>query len=150
MAGPVVATTSVAHPSPHRERVSNAALFFGLGAAPAAWSLQVILDYALASHACFPSAVPRLGGLQGWDGIWWVLLAINIVAILIAAAAALVSYRSLRATRGERPGGGSGLMEAGEGRSRFLAVWGMLTSLGFMLTIAFDTIAILGVPLCGQ
>ena len=40
------------------------------------------------------------------------------------------------------------LLEAGEGRTRFLAVCGLMSALGFAAAILFNTIAVLTVPPC--
>lgn len=137
------------HPSPHRERVGLVATFFGLWAAPAAWAGQLILDYGLTSYSCYPRDFPRTHVIAGWGGIWWGLLAINIAAIIGAAAGTLVSYRDWQATRNEHPGHAGHVLEAGIGRSRFLALLGIMTSLGFLAAIVFDLVVLLVVPLCG-
>ncbi len=136
------------HPSPHRDRVGLVPLFFGLWAAPAVWVGQLIVDYGLASYSCYPRYVPRNHVIAGWGGIWWGLLAINIVSILAAAAGAAVSYRSWTATRHENAGHTGHVMETGVGRTRFLALLGLLTSCGFAAAIVFDLIVLLVVPLC--
>ncbi len=136
------------HPSPHRDRVGLVPLFFGLWAAPAAWSGQIIVNYALASYVCYPRYAPQQQVIAGWGGIWWGLLAINIVAILAAAAGAAVASRSWLATRHEHPGHTGHVLETGVGRSRFLALLGILTSVGFLVAVAFDTVVLFVVPLC--
>jgi hypothetical protein len=47
-------------------------------------------------------------------------------------------------------GGSHHLVEVGEGRSRFLAVCGMVTAGGFFIAIAFNTLSVLLVPLCAR
>lgn len=140
--------SAASHPSPHRDRVGLVPLFVGLWAAPAAWSGQLIVNYALASYACYPRYVPQHHVIAGWGGIWWGLLAINIAAILVAAAGAAVALRSWFATRHEHPGHVGHVLETGMGRSRFLALLGILTSVGFLVAVVFDTIVLLVVPLC--
>jgi hypothetical protein len=136
------------HPSPHRHRVSLATLMFGLFGGPLAWLFQLIVNFALASHTCFPSSMPRTSAVPGWGGIWPVLLLVNVAAIVVAATAAGFSYRGWDATSEEHPGATSHLVEAGEGRTRFLALCGVIASLGFLGATAFDTIALLIVPQC--
>jgi hypothetical protein len=41
------------------------------------------------------------------------------------------------------------LIDVGEGRTRFMAMWGMLFSSGFLIAILFTTIASVMVPSCG-
>ena len=40
------------------------------------------------------------------------------------------------------------MMDAGEGRTRFLAIWGIWIGLVFMLAIAFNTISVFWAGLC--
>ncbi|MDQ2802823.1 MAG: hypothetical protein M3Y41_09110, partial [Pseudomonadota bacterium] len=61
---------------------------------------------------------------------------------------AAVAWRIWRETRGERPGKTASLLEVGEGRTRFLALVGILMGLGFAIAIVFDTVVLLVVPLC--
>ncbi len=42
----------VGHPAPHRARLSLLILGIGVFGAPAAWILQMLLSYGLASHSC--------------------------------------------------------------------------------------------------
>lgn len=141
---------SAHHPAPHRERVSRALLFIGLGVAPLAWALQLILNYGLASHACFPRRYLREEVISGWDWTWTALLVINLVALVIGAVGFFLSLRNWRRTREEGSGQFGALIEAGEGRTRFLSVWGLWAAIWFLLGIAFNTIALVGVPLCAS
>jgi hypothetical protein len=141
------AQISTGHPAPHRHKVSLFALGFGLAAAPLAWAAQTVFGYALSSHACFPGATPRAAPL--FAGAEQIAVAMNLIAIVVAAVAAATAYRSWRATRDEDDGRASRLVEVGEGRTRFLALWGMLTSAGFLVAMIFASLAILLVPLCG-
>jgi hypothetical protein len=136
------------HPSPHRGRVGLGALLFGLFGGPAAWAVQVIVNYALASHSCFLGSIPRSGAPPGWTATWLALLLINIAALAVALAAAEMSRRQWRATRSEQPGSSDTLLQVGEGRTRFLAMCGMIFNLGFLVAIVSDTVAILVVPGC--
>jgi hypothetical protein len=136
------------HPSPHRGHVATASSVFVQLGGPLAWAAQFTVGYGLASHACFPHAAPLNHLLHGWEHIAVTLLAINAVALLVAASAAAVSWRNWRVTRAEHHGHYGQLLEIGEGRSRFLAVCGMMTSLGFLAAIAFNTLTLLTVPPC--
>lgn len=136
------------HPSPHRERVGLVALFFGLLVPVVAWGLQELLSYGLASHACFPSDTPLGEALNGWGGLKTFLIIIDVAAILLAIAAIAVSFRNWRVTREEASGSSGEVVEAGEGRTRFLSLWGILVGGGFLLGMIFNTIAFAVVPLC--
>jgi hypothetical protein len=138
----------VEHPAPHRARVGLAALLFGIAAAPAAWDAQLMLSVALSGHACYPRE--RLLAAPLWSGLWSILLAISVGGIGIALAGGVVALRSWRRTRAERPGSGHHLLESGDGRTRFMAMCGLLTSAVFLLALIFGTAALFVVPLCGQ
>jgi hypothetical protein len=112
--------------------------------APAAWSLQHLALYATASGACSGQFQAASGGAQHW--LSWVLPLINLGALLIAGLATALAARILRRTRHEY--GSGGMMDAGEGRTRFLAIWGIWLGVVFMLAIAFNTISAFWVGLC--
>jgi hypothetical protein len=137
-----------AHPAPHRGRVGALALAFATMAAPLAWSVHLLMSYAIASHACFPGDMQRLAPPADSVWLWSLLVAIDLITIAIAFAAALVAYRIWRSTRHESPGPAGTLIEVGEGRTRFLSIWGMLISAGFLVAIVFDLIGVWVLPSC--
>jgi hypothetical protein len=136
------------HPSLHRDQVSVPLLLLGVFAGPVAWGLQLVTNFALASHSCFPSDVPRTSILPGWQWSSPAILAINIAAAVLSLAGAAISYRHWQAVRHEHHGSVRQAVEAGEGRTRFLAIWGVMTGLGFFVAIIFNTIGFLMVPQC--
>lgn len=129
--------------SPTARRVAGPTLLLAaLAAGPGAWAIQLVVDYGLASHACFPGAVPlRQSPPGGWTGEAAVLLALNLACLALAAAGAAVSLRALRRA-GPRPEG------AEPRRTRFLAYCGLLSGVGFSLAVLFDTVVVLAVPGC--
>jgi hypothetical protein len=141
---------AVSHPAPHRGRAEASALAFGLAAAPLAWVLQLVIGYGVASHVCFPADNPVTGVPPDLDTVWWVLLAVELIAGVIALAGAATAYGSWRATREEASGEAHHMIEAGEGRTRFLALWGLMTSFGFLGAIVFSLVGLFAVPLCGS
>ena len=134
-----------AAPSQHRHRVGLAALGFGLCGGPLAWAIQLNVNYALVSHACFPAVAPRVWPLSGWEGLSTVMLVINVVALVIALAALGVSWWAWRATRVEQRGGSG---QEGEGRSHFLAACGSMAAAGFFVATVFTTATLIWVPQC--
>jgi hypothetical protein len=118
-------------------------------AAPFAWAAQLVINYALASHACFPGGSPLRSVASGWGAVWSVLFLIELLTLAIALAGAAAAHRSWRATREESHGDTEDMMEAGHGRTRFLSLWGLMTSLGFSVAIGFSLIGLFAVPLCG-
>jgi hypothetical protein len=137
------------HPAPARGRVSDALLWIGLFAAPALWSVQQILGYAVLAHRCFPSTVPLDGGSPG--GSWVLALVVTIVAVIVSLAAGGASLRTWRRSSAERAAGHeeASLLEIGEGRTRFMAYGGLLLSGMFLIAVIFSGISLLVLPHCG-
>jgi hypothetical protein len=135
-----------AHPAPAGHTVALGALWFGLFGAPIVWSLQLMLGYGLVAYACFPGseprAVPMFGGLRSMVAL------VSVVALAVALAAGATAWRSWRATRREHPGDQEALLEVGEGRTRFMALAGMLVSGLFVLGVIMNTIPLFIMPLC--
>jgi hypothetical protein len=140
------ATTS--DPSPQRARVGLAILLFGLFGAPGAWFVQLVASYAVASRACFPHMLPYHNVPQAWSEIWYGLLAINIAALCAALICAFTSYKSWTATQTEQAGTSTDLVEIGEGRTRFIALSGVIVGIGFFAAILFDSVVLFTVPPC--
>lgn len=132
-------------PTQHRHRVRLAALGFGLCGGPLAWIIQLNVNYALVSHACFPAVAPRVWPLSGWERLSTVMLVINVVALVIALAALGVSWWAWRATRVEQRGGSG---QVWEGRSHFLAACGLMAAAGFFVATVFNTATLIWVPQC--
>ena len=129
-----------------RPRVSLAAIAFGILAGPTAWGLALLSLYAIASHNCFSGDMPREIAL--WNNEW-LLAAIAGAALAVCIVAGLVSYRFWRDTYGERFDWAR-LIQFGEGRSRFLAMWGALTSLLFAILMVVSLVSLVVVPSCGS
>ncbi|ODR93391.1 hypothetical protein AUC71_05245 [Methyloceanibacter marginalis] len=144
----LAALADLEHPAPHRERVLLAALIFGLLAAPLAWALQLVINYAASSYVCFPGDVPHTG--VGEDRVWMILLMVELVALAVAIAGAAVAERSWNTTRHETSGHAQAMVDVGHGRTRFLAMWGLMLSIGFALAIVFSLVGLFMVPLCGS
>ena len=140
----------VGHPAPDRGRTSAASLLFGLGGAAFAWTLQLMATVSLAGAVC--SAGDGPGGFSRVrpDGAQPTLMVINIAALAIAALAFYVAWSAYCSTPGDsgathRTGG---IMDAGEGRTRFIAIWGIWASALFICAIAFNTLDVFWVGLC--
>jgi hypothetical protein len=138
---------SAAHPAPAEHRVALAALWFGLFGAPVIWSIQLMLNYALVAHACYPASEPLSAPVFG--GLRTTVLATSAVALVIALAAGATAWQSWRATRQEHRGGEEALLEVGEGRTRFMALAGMLVSGLFLLGVIMNSIPLFIMQPCG-
>lgn len=143
-----LATPGAGHPSPHRTRVSVPLLLFGIFAGAAAFSVQLMLNYGMASFSCYPRGAPRTELVTGWGWVWDGMLAINLAAFCISVAAAYAGWHAWRTTRGEHTGGHGELLERGEGRTRFLGYVGLVFGALFASAIVFDVIALAIVPQC--
>ena len=126
--------------APETRSVRFLTLLFGAAAAPIFWLGQLMLGYGVTAYACYPGDHPvavRFGGALVQH-----VIAFDVLALIACAVAGLVSWRSLaKGARGPRP---SACAHTGEGRDRFLAMWGILSSLWFFFAILFNTIASLG------
>lgn len=137
------------HPSPQRGRVSILAQIAGLAAGPAAWIAQLVVDYGLSSYACYPFTEPfQQAPPPGWGGERILLLIVNLACLAASLGGLATAHRVWRRARDEKPGDVHRVIHTGHGRTRFLALCGMLASIGFAVAILFDTAAIVGVPSC--
>ncbi|MBV9757265.1 MAG: hypothetical protein JO047_09445 [Alphaproteobacteria bacterium] len=138
------------HPAPHRDRVGLFAIMYGLFASPIMWAGHLMLNFGLGSHACYPGDVPLAPGDSGAGWAFPIILAFDIVAIAVIAAAIIVSYRNWRVTGQEWHGHRHHLVEVGEGRTRFLGIVGVAFGAMFLLITVTDTVTLAMVPLCGH
>ena len=148
MAKTIMTGYEVEHPAPFAGFVPRWVLFAALLAAPTAWFVQLCVGYALTAQACFPRESLFPNGLAISPAVWPGTLALNLGAVVVAAVGLLASLRIWLRTRQEVPGG-NGLIDGAEGRTRFLAVWGIWIGIWFAIGILFDTIAMLELPVCG-
>jgi hypothetical protein len=121
---------------------------YGLLASPAAWAAQLLVNYALASHACFPSGTMREGFLVGWEHIWAAMSAINIICMLIALSGVTASaYLWTKLQRGPflKP---EHFRAPGEGLAGVAAWAGLLVASLFSIAIIFNTIYLSALSKC--
>lgn len=139
-------TTATTHPAPDRDKVSFWALMFGCCAAPIFWLGQLTLGYWVSAQVCYGSDHPTVTTMPGT--LHTALIAFDVVAIVAALAGGIVSFGTWRATQNEKKGGAYKALHTGEGRARFMALWGIMSSLWFLSAIVFETIGSTMVPLC--
>jgi hypothetical protein len=130
--------------APETHSVHFLTLLFGTIAAPIFWTGQVLLGYAITAYACYPGDHPV--HVHFGDTLSGVVLAFDIVALIACGAGGLVSWQSWRKVRQDRAPRHT--LHTGEGRDRFLAMWGLLSSLWFFFAVLFNTIASLLVTPC--
>jgi hypothetical protein len=125
-----------ADPAPSQHLVSLWRLWFGLFAAPAAWAIQLISNYALLAHFCFPADKPLAA--PTFSGVRVAAITISAALLLVALTALFVANRARHATHSEtrnEKGQGERQRErekngadVGHGRTRFMAMAGILVS----------------------
>jgi len=76
------------------------------------------------------------------------MVTLLIASVVIAIAVFLAAYRNFQQTRGEGHGDHAHLVEVGTGRTRFIALWGMLLGAGFAAATVLDAVAFLVLPRC--
>ncbi|MBZ9673667.1 hypothetical protein [Mesorhizobium sp. ES1-3] len=133
----------IGHPAPQRHDARPVLLVFALLAAPAAWTAQLLFAFASTSYIC---AGPTATAVPAW--LAPAVIGLNLAALAIAASALVVALALLRRTLDEHRQRSGGVLEVGEGRTRFLAVWGLFTSLAFVVATLANSFSLLLVPLC--
>ena len=119
---------------PHVATPSALRLFYPLLAPPFLWAFQLMLNFGLSSHACFPSGAPRADFLPGWERAWQWALAVNIVCAVASGLGLLLSgSRWLSMRRGSRAGEQDDVL-------RVLLLSGVLVSALFTVAILFNTV----------
>jgi hypothetical protein len=139
-------TTMPAHPAPRRASVSQWRLWFGLFGGPAAWSVQMIANYALDAHSCFPRETPLTSPI--FDPVRIVTAAVAAAMLVISLASLWVAYDAWQRTRDGGHREHRELLEVGEGRARFMAFAGVLLSSIFAFGVLMNAIPIVALPAC--
>lgn len=145
-----VAYTASKHPAPHATEVGLAPLFYGLFAAPIMWAGNFMVDYGLVSYACYPGSRPLAEAQPGLAFVFWLTLAFHALTLVVCASAGFVAFRNWTATRYEAEGHAHHLVEAGEGRARFLSFIGMAFSTLFFAATVFSILIYAIEPLCAS
>jgi hypothetical protein len=146
MAERIAAQSGTPHPAPHRERAGLFGLWFGIFAAPIAWNLQLLVATAFSGHLCYPDQ-SQLGPQVGAH-LSWVLALIDVLGIMVALVALGVAIGNWRRVRQEKGGSGRHLLDEGEGRTRFMAMLGIVNSLLFLVALIFASLNLFFFPLC--
>lgn len=147
MADELIAYGLAHHPAPHRHRISAALWMTSVFGAPIAAGTDLMVDYFLVGHACYPGMEPLASPMPGFGWVWIGVLLIHLTAIVLSISAALLSYRMWRLT-GPNRGHAHLLLEKGEGRNRFLGIIGMAFGVMFFVISAVETLSMGVVRLC--
>ena len=115
-------------------------------ATPIIWGVRLVAKFIIASQVCYPDG-ERLFALPArTSSVWPTLLAIDLVAIAVAVATIMISYRVLRRAIPIAP---RKLIQLGKGRTRFVALWGLIIGFTFLGATLYDIAPLLVVPVCG-
>lgn len=129
------------------DRVRIAWLVFAIAGPPLAWDLQLLILSAFTGYACYPGDY----AVAGSPGASWPI-ALKIVAdslaILVAVAAGIVSWRYLLLARQRIADHPAPLSLWHLDRVCFMALGGILSAMGFLVAVIFETIASFMVQLC--
>jgi hypothetical protein len=147
MADEIVAYSLANHPAPHREKIGLVFLLYGLFMAPIVWAGDLMIDYGLVGHACYPGHNPLGQPAAGFDFVWPLVLACHLAALVLIASGGFASYRMWQVT-GPPHGHHHHMIERGEGRTRYLGIVGMGFSAMFFLITAMETVSVAIVSLC--
>jgi hypothetical protein len=113
-----------------------------LFAAPTAWFVQLNVSVLLGMRQCsdHPDAASSL--------VTGCLVAVGLAALLIVLAALWAAARSWKLSRSEAAGGYHGALNSGHGRTRFLALAGLIANSIFLIAVGFSLIIPLLVVSC--
>lgn len=141
-------TTSYAptHPAPQRHRRAGPYLWLGVFGGPLAWSVQLIAAYALIAHFCFPGRFPVAEATIG--GLRVIGLVVSAAAFLLTLWALIVALRSWEHVRQNEDRERHGVLEVGEGRTRFMSLAGVIVSGVFLFAVLLTTAPLVFAPLC--
>jgi hypothetical protein len=123
--------------------------FFRMFGGPAAWFVELCAGFALATQPCLVDGVPttQSASLQ-WAGAATAML--MVIAVLVALIAAFMAWHAFKRVRSGIRGDEPESMDAGVGRARFLALWGILLGCVFALATAMTAVGFLMLPRCAQ
>jgi hypothetical protein len=139
--------TMPGHPAPTRGAVSLAALWFGLFGAPAAWTVEFMVNYALVAHFCYPDGTPLAAPTWGGTRTLTILTsAAMCVVALLALSTAIHSWRETRPDTDQDQK--RHVAEVGEGRARFMALSGILVSGIFLFGVLMTALPTIFQPVC--
>jgi len=148
MAHPQEIQFDVGHPAPDRGRVGRFTLLFALAGAPLAWSLEFSANAAISGTGCYAGFGPNKVSPESSIWVNSAVIGIDLAMFVMAFVSLGVSIWAYRKTGRHEHLGGGDLVDSGEGRTRFIAVWGIFTSILFSVAIAANTISVFWGGLC--
>lgn len=134
------------HPSPHRNSAPLLALWSGLLLAPTAYFIEMSVETPLLSQTCYPRDEPLQGELLATAHL---VLAVDVVTLMLTLAGFFIAWRTWHRTAAEKPGGRERVLASGDGRSRFMAMGGMLGSAMMAIAVLYVLLNHLILRECG-
>ena len=128
-------------PAPETRSVKFITLLFGASAAPLFWLGQLMLGYGFTAYVCYPGDHPT--AITFGPALGGTLIVFDVIAVLAAIAGGGVSFWCWSQVQRR-----AGSFSISAGRVRFLALWGIFSSLWFFCAIVFNVIGSLTVPPC--
>lgn len=147
MSDDFVPYTRTRHPDPHRHAVSVTSLLAALFVPPIFWAGNLMIDYALVGHSCYPGRVPLAVPSQGFGFVGPLTFAFHLITLAVIAGAFLLALRNWRRT-GPPVGHAHELMHRGEGRSRYFSIIAMGWAAVLFLIVVTQIVAFAWVGLC--
>ena len=132
-------------PAPEARSANFVMLLLACAAAPIFWAGQVMASYAVSAYVCYPGDAPRSSAPSFLLNL---LIAFDVVALAAALLGGAISLFAWREARRQQPSAQP--LDLSAGRTRLLALWGLMSSLWFFFAILFNVIASLWVPLCAN
>jgi hypothetical protein len=132
---------------PGRKPPGVVKLFAGMVLAPLAWALQVLVGYGLAAYACYPT--DRALAKPLWPQLRGMLWGVSLLLWLLLLCGCAIAWSNWNATSVQSSLGADRVVQAGDGRRRFMALCGVIVSGLFAVVLLFTGIGILWVPSCG-
>ena len=122
-----------------RARNTELLLWFGLLAAPLAWTTQLVVGYGATIATCTGTAASRSFPLATWEVA---VTAVAATVALVGQVAALLVFRSTRGRHETDP--------PPDGRVRFLVLAALLSNTLFLVVILLGGITAAGLEPCRQ
>lgn len=147
MSDDFVPYTRTRHPDPDRHAVSVTALLVALFVPPIFWAGNLMIDYALVGHSCYPGRLPLAVPSPTFGFVWPLTFALHLLTLAVIAGAFALALRNWQRT-GPPVGHAHELMHRGEGRSRYFSIIAMGWAAILFLIVVTQTISFAWVGLC--
>jgi hypothetical protein len=118
-------------------------VWVGLFGGAAAWALQLIANYAMVAHFCYPKHVPL--GAPAFGGTRAVVIVISLVLLASGIASWIVALRTWRQTA---PVDSPDAATTGGGWGHFAALAGVFVGAIFVFALAMNTVPAFVGALC--